>query len=128
MFKKEKILMSLVILMLIVCVCGSISSLATEITAGTNGNGIKITPITGNNTSGNNTSVSATIKNNNTTNNATNNAVTNKVNNATNTSNYSKTNSTKLPYAGTNSSMIFVVLAFAASAIYAYKKVTEYNV
>ena len=52
----------------------------------------------------------------------------NKVKNAVNSSTYEKANTTKLPYAGTNSSMIFVVLAFAASAIYAYKKVSDYNV
>ena len=34
----------------------------------------------------------------------------------------------KLPYAGTNSSVVVVVIALAASAIYAYKKVSDYNI
>lgn len=127
MFKKEKILMSLIVLMLVVCVFGSVHSLATEITATNKVNTTVITPITATNTSTNTTqnktntanlvSISGTVNN--------------KTNNATNSSKYNnvtKTNSTNLPYAGTDSSLIFVVIAFAASAIYAYKKVSEYNV
>ena len=127
MFKKEKILMSLVVLMLVVCVFGSVHSLATEITATPKTNTTVITPITATN---NNTT------NNNTTNNTNLVSISGKVNtvkanNVTNSSKYNnvtKTNSTKLPYAGTDSSLIFIVIAFAASAIYAYKKVSEYNV
>ena len=46
-----------------------------------------------------------------------------------NTSNYnSTTGSNKLPYAGTGTtSVVLIALAFAGSAVYAYKKVTDYN-
>ena len=40
-----------------------------------------------------------------------------------------KANTTaKLPYAGAESSVAIVVIALAASAIYAYKKVSDYNI
>ena len=109
MLKKVKILVSLFMIMLVVWTAFSDSSFATDITA---------------NTSANNTLVITTITAspvNNTANTA------NKVTN-TNSSRYETTNSTKLPYAGSNTSIIFVVLAFVASAAYAYKKVSEYNV
>ena len=124
MLKREKMLISLVLVTLVV-LFGSISSFATDITSGNNTAGtITITASNGNNT----------------TNNATNNTNTNTIsgtvnavsNNTTgnNTSKYNNTttNSTKLPYAGSNSSVVFIVLAFAASAVYAYKKVSDYNV
>lgn len=128
MFKKEKLFMSLVILMLVACVFGSVSSLATEITAGNKVNTTVITPITANTVNtpkntANVVSITGTISNN-TTNKTTNNTV----NNIANSSSYEKTNSTKLPYAGSDSSVVFITLAFIASAIYAYKKVSEYNV
>ena len=52
-----------------------------------------------------------------------------------NTSKYTNSNTnknvnsaTKLPYAGSNSSIVFVGVALVASALYAYKKVSDYNV
>ena len=128
MLKKEKILISLVIITLMVLVFGSISSLATELTA-TNAtqNKITIQAASSNNTAANN-STNTNTNTNSATISGTVNAVGNSTN-KTNTSNYnSTTNSTKLPYAGTNSSVVFIVIGFAASALYAYKKVSDYNV
>lgn len=126
MLKKEKLLISLVMITLMVLVFGSVSSLATEITANTQN---KIT-ITTENVSATNTDTNTNTNTNSTTISGTVNAVSNSTNNTTNSSSYnsSTTNSTKLPYAGTNSSMIFIVIGFAVSAIYAYKKVSDYNV
>lgn len=60
--------------------------------------------------------------------NKTNSNKTNTNTNKTNTSNYNSTGSSKLPYAGTGTtSVVLVALAFAGSAVYAYKKVTDYN-
>ena len=126
-FIKEKMLVSLVVIMLAVMVFGSVNSLATV-----------IKPTTNTNTT--NTSVDNTVGA--TSSNTTNNTNTNKVNaisssvnaisNKTNTTKYNNTNTnksaTKLPYAGSNTSMIFVVVALVISAIYAYKKVSDYNI
>ena len=119
-------LVSLVVIMLAVMVFGSVSSLATV-----------IKPTTNTNTT--NTSVDNTVgaAKENTTNTNTNktNAISSSVNaisNKTNTTKYSNTNTnkaaSKLPYAGSNTSMVFVVVALAASAVYAYKKVSDYNI
>lgn len=61
--------------------------------------------------------------------NKTNSNKTNTNTNKTNTSNYnSTTGSGKLPYAGTGTtSVALIAIAFAGSAVYAYKKVTDYN-
>ncbi len=61
--------------------------------------------------------------------NKTNSNKTNTNTNKTNTSNYNSSNgSSKLPYAGTGTtSVVLIALAFAGSAVYAYKKVTDYN-
>ena len=125
MLKKEKLLISLVMITLMVLVFGSLSSLATELPANTQN---KIT-ITGN-VSATNTNTNTNANTNSATISGTVNAVSNSTNNTSNSSSYnsSTTNSTKLPYAGTNSSMIFIVIGFAVSAIYAYKKVSDYNV
>ena len=119
---KEKMLVSLVVVMLVALVFGSINSMATT-----------ITPKPSNTASSSNTAnkaVGASVSTSNKTgNNAVNN--TNKATNTnkTNTSNYKNTNSAnKLPYAGTNSSTGFVVVALIASALYAYKKVSDYNI
>jgi len=74
--------------------------------------------------------------NTNTTNNTTNNTVNNTTNNATNNSTYnnntnnSSYNNTDLPKAGAGDNVaIFVIIAvFGVSALYAYKKIREYNV
>lgn len=131
--KKEKILVSLVVITLITLVFGSIYSLATtpliqgnsssdENTTGAVNNTVENTT---NNTANNtNNSVGSSIVGSAVSNNSNNTA-----NNATNNrSNNTSTNSSKLPYAGTNSSIVFVVIALAVSALYAYKKVSDYNV
>lgn len=128
---KEKMLVSLVLVMLAIMVFGSVNSLATV-----------IRPTTDTNTA--NTAVDNTVgaaktntANNTNTNKA--NAISSSVsavNNTANTSKYNKTNTntntnkaaTKLPYAGSNTSMVFVVIALTASAVYAYKKVSDYNI
>lgn len=111
--KKEKIIISLVAILMITFATQNIISLATE----GNGNKVTITAQTGNNT------VNQAKNETNTANNVVNNT-TNKVDNKT-TNTESKT---KLPKAGTDSTVIFLVLGFVASAIYAYKKVSDYNV
>ena len=47
--------------------------------------------------------------------------------NESNTSTNS-TKKSKLPYAGTNGTVVFIVVALVASAVYAYKKVSDYNI
>lgn len=129
--RKEKILVSLIVITLIALVIGNVSSLATDLTATPTNNtntgttGAVITASPRNNTVGATTNNTST---NNTTNNTTN--TENNVGSAGNTSRYSNNskNTGKLPYAGSNSSIIFVVIALVASAIYAYKKVSDYNV
>jgi len=124
---KEKILISLVIITLITLVVGNVASLATDLTnTNTNRGWAVISPKAVNNT---NAVGAITDNKNNTVNNASANTVgkVNVTNNtAKNTSSYNNTG--RLPYAGSNSTVIFVVIALAASAIYAYKKVSDYNV
>lgn len=139
--KKFLSVISIVLLILVVC---SVSSLATEPNA-EDGEGTKnkVQTIGATNTN--------KSKSNTNTNKATNKTVdrednevetnvvgsTNKTNsnksntntNKTNSSNYNSSNgSSKLPYAGTGTtSVVLIALAFAGSAVYAYKKVTDYN-
>lgn len=129
--KKEKILVSLVVITLITLVFGSIYSLASTplIQGGSSSDGnttgaVNNTTDNTANAASNNTSaiVGSTVNNTNNTTNSTSNNTTN--NTARNTS----TNTSKLPYAGTSSSVIFIVIALAISALYAYKKVSDYNV
>lgn len=135
---KSKILVSLVVIVLAIAVVGNIISLAAEpvqITSNgssaTDGNTEnKNTNTNTNSNTNSNTDVvgKATNTNNNTNTNKNTNTNTNS-NTNTKTSNYESTNSSKLPYAGTaGSSVVILAVAFAASAIYAYKKVTDYNV
>lgn len=142
MFKnveKSKILLSFVAIALIFVLLGSSYSLATE---DNSGNGITtITATTENETSnntrntntGNNTSNTNTNKTTNITSVVGNNSVNNTANNTSNnTSVYNKTNTTtnssNLPYTGTSSKTIALVVLFGISAVYAYKKVSDYNV
>lgn len=129
---KVKVLVSLVLVVLVAMVVGNVVSLATEPTVTiqptTNNVGVTITSgNTNSNTNKNsntNSAVSATVG-------ATNNAAknTNKVNTNSNTNKNTNTNkAAKLPYAGADSSVAVVVVALAASAIYAYKKVSDYNI
>ena len=130
--RKEKILVSLIAMVMVALVVGNVYSLATE----GNNTGIQLTSNTVNNTANKanatantdadvSTEVSAT--NTNSSNNTSN---TNKAsNNATkNTNTNSNSPTSGLPYAGSNTSIIFIVIALGVSAAYAYKKVSDYNV
>lgn len=132
MLNSKKILVSLVVITLLAITFGSVKSLATQPIVA---NVTTSTTATDNNTTGavtittsNNTVNTANTVANNTV--ATNNTTNNAVNKITNTSSYNTTNTTKksLPYAGTDSTIVFIVLALAVSAVYAYKKVLDYNI
>mgnify|MGYP003318263639 CR=1 FL=1 len=129
--RKEKILVSLVVIILITLVFGSIASLATTPIIANTGTGNtagavnNTTDNTTNNVVNNTGSISATVGNS-ATNNSANNTNTNNTSNSA--KNNTSTNSSTLPYAGTDSSVIFIVIALVASALYAYKKVSDYNV
>ncbi len=125
-FNVKKIVSLVVIITLVTLVFGSVSSLA-----------VSITPADGNtNQSDTNTNVAENENTNTNTNTNTNGAsrissTVNGVGNNTNNNAASKrntNNTTGLPYAGTNTSLVFVVIALVASALYAYKKVSDYNV
>ena len=132
MFKlvKEKMLVTLVVVLLLVMVFGNVKSLATVLrptnTASSNTNKVVENTVGATNTAGNTTNTNKA--------NAVSSSVgaVNNTSNTSNTSKYSNTNTnkstSKLPYAGSNSSMVFVVVALVASAIYAYKKVSDYNI
>ena len=125
--KKFLSVISIVLLILVVC---SASSLATEPNA-EDGEGTKnnIQTIGATNKSKNNTNTNKAT--NKTVDREDNEVETNVVGskNKTNSSNYNSSNgSSKLPYAGTGTtSVVLIALAFAGSAVYAYKKVTDYN-
>ena len=124
---KEKILISLVIITLITLVICNVKAFATEEVSNTNNSVsarqiITATPV--NNTGANNTA-SNTANETNTNSSNTSNNVVNNTNSSRNSSSY--VNSSSLPYAGTSSSIIFIVIALGVSAIYAYKKVKEYG-
>lgn len=139
-FKKEKILVSLVVITLITLVFGSIYSLAStpliadtntsatdENTTGAVNNQASNTNTNTNTGSSSSTAIVGSTVNTNTNTNSNTNTNTNRNTLANNTVK-NTTNSSKLPYAGTNSSVIFVVIALAISALYAYKKISDYNV
>lgn len=131
---KEKMLVSLVLVILAIMVFGSVESLATVIRPTTDGNTTNTANTVVDNTVGAAGSNTTNTNTNTNTNKA--NAISSSVGSAnkTNTSKYNNTNTntnkaaSKLPYAGSNSSMVFVVVALIASAIYAYKKVSDYNI
>ena len=154
---KSKILFSLIVLVLAIALVGNVISLATEptqITSSSNSTPITTTQIGASNTSGNtntntntntnaigNVNISTSIvsatntnTNKNTNTNSNTNVNTNSnTNSNTNTnkssSNYATNKTGKLPYAGTSSSSIIILgIAFALSAVYAYKKVKDYNI
>lgn len=129
---KGKKLMFVIVEMIIFCLAlGCISSYAAEVKT--------ITPknTTTSNTSNTLNTVDEDEEEENTNKNTNSNTNTNKnkVNSISNrnSSNYSNTNknasnSSELPYAGEgNSSIVFVGIALAASAVYAYKKISEYK-
>ncbi len=126
MFKlrKEKLLVSLIVILMVVLAIGNVTSLATAPT---------ITATGGNNKN----TINAALSSNNAANVGASESVSAGVNNSSNKTNTNKTNSNKtntnrvsssLPYAGTSGTVVFVVVALAASAIYAYKKVSDYNI
>ncbi len=139
--RKSKILLSLFAICLMMVLFGNLYSLATEDNTAGN-NPVTITPTTNENvgqganntntsnntgnkasivaTSGNNTANNTNVSSNNTNNTANNNT---SVYNTNNTS-----NSSHLPYTGTNSKGMLLIVVFAVSAVYAYKKVSDYNV
>ena len=126
---KEKMFISLIVITLIALVVGNVASLATDLTntGNTSGGSAVISPKAVNNTN----AVGAITANNTTNNTSGGNTVGSIANNTSkntskNTSSYNSTG--KLPYAGSDSTVIFVVIALAASALYAYKKVSDYNV
>lgn len=56
------------------------------------------------------------------------NKIDNKIDNKTNnTSNNTSNNSAKMPNAGVDYSIVFVIITCGVSTIYAYKKIREYN-
>ena len=138
---KKKIL-SILIITILFCVCVLNSKVfATNIVTIDASNTSVTTPNTG---AGTITITSGNTATNNTTNTNTTNNTTNtntSVNNLTSSNNVAKNNvssynnisnkantSAGLPYTGSNSSIVFIVIAFVASAIYAYKKIRDYNI
>ena len=134
MYKSKKILLSLVIVSLLVLAFGSVNSLATQpITV------MNVSSTTVDNGTTGTTGATIQINSNNTTtlgasvNNTVSGTVNNSVNNVANSTSYNTTNSTnttksKLPYAGSDSSTVLIIIALAVSAVYAYKKVSDYNI
>lgn len=134
--RKVKLLVSLIIVLVTVLAVCDVKSLATTpaITATTGNKTVNsvLTNEAAENTKATESQEAAGNSANNTanTNKAANNTNTNSTNTEKNESNTS-TNSTKkskLPYAGTNGTVVFIVIALAASAVYAYKKVSDYNI
>lgn len=136
---KEKFLVSLVVIIMLVLAVGNVNSLATSTLLLPTNTSSKNTAnaasaLTNNNvantgatdelgTSGNSSNTNSNRSRNNTSN-------TNASNRTRNTNNTEKESSSgnKLPYAGTNGTVVFVVIALALSAVYAYKKVSDYNI
>ena len=137
-----KKLLSVISILLLILVSGSVSSLATELNSDNEAeSGTVQIGSTNSNKSSSNTNKANTSKVNAAKNNVEENAVgatntnknkTNTNTNKANTSSYNSTNSSsnssKLPYAGTSTtSVVLIAIAFIGSAIYAYKKVSDYN-
>ena len=135
--RKVKLLVSLIIVLVTVSVVCNVNSLATTpavtVKPGNSNANSVLTNEASENTKA--TEEQGATRNNSTNNTRNTNTTTNNTNtntNGTNTNkNESNTNSTKkskLPYAGTNGTVVFIVVALAASAVYAYKKVSDYNI
>lgn len=141
---RKKLIVSLVVMMIVFLVCGmsvfasdsgtqplttiksgNNSSNATSIkpvnSSTNNGTSITggntITPITGSNSANKSTTPISTNSN------SSSSTYTTK-NNSNNTNTES---SSELPYTGVNYSVVFVIIALVISAVYAYKKVSDYN-
>lgn len=135
--KKEKILVSLIVAILVALVIGNVSSLATDLTDTDKKTGtIKPTNTASQNeekedkdTNKANTVGAVKDDKDNNTNKNTNTNINTNTNKSKTSNTANNTNSVgKLPYAGSNTSLVFVVIALVASALYAYKKVSDYNV
>lgn len=135
--KKQKLLISLLIVAVVAILFGNVMSDATQLT----GNSVTVTPSTTNATNTNAGSISINASTTNATTNNTVNTNATSINAAVSSYNNTNTNSTvntakntantsKLPYAGNGNILGAVVLAvaFVGSALYAYKKVSDYNV
>lgn len=135
--RKSKILTSLALIACVIFLLGTIAVYAdsqpTTITT--------ITTTSGNNTVENEVEnkvenkVENETKDNTTTNNSANpitigGSTNNSANRlgASSTNNSATTSKDDLPYTGSNYSIVFVIVALGISAVYAYRKVTEYNV
>lgn len=135
--KKEKLFVSLIMVLVVILMVGTVNSFATELTVSVDDEETEAVENKAANTIGATIKASNTAKKTNTTKNTvtkntanTANKVTNKVNNTANkVSNYAnKTETSSLPYAGSDSTIILVVAALGISAVYAYKKVVDYNI
>lgn len=136
--RKVKLLVSLIIVLVTVFAVCNVNSLATTPTVTVKSGNSNANSVLTNDAAEN---TKATDEQGATKNSANNVANTKKASNNTNTNknetntnkneSNTSTNSTKkskLPYAGTNGTVVFIVVALAASAIYAYKKVSDYNI
>ncbi len=126
--RKSQILLSIVVIALLFVLLGNVHSLATE--AGSS-NTVTITATTQNTSTTDNTSNTANVSG--TSNissivSASGNSANQTANNTSTYNNTTTSNSSGLPYTGTNSKTILLVVVFGISAIYAYKKVSDYNV
>ena len=140
MSKKKILSIAIIAILFIVCVLNS-TAFATNIvtidasntsasTGGTTGAGSITITSSSNNVVSNNTATESAANNtavNNLTTSTNNAAKTNLVSSYNNTANKANT-ANGLPYTGSDSSIVFIFIAFVASAIYAYKKVRDYNV
>ena len=115
------IMLAVILLVLIQAPVQATSPIPTNNSAGT-GNGIQNIPTI--NQPSNNTANTANTTNNVTNVPSINNGIKNNTSN-TNKSNY--TNTSSLPKAGVDYSVLFVIVACVASGIYAYIKIRDYN-
>lgn len=118
MKEKKIVLVVLAIIMLIIIGANTVLATNTPIVIQPSNNTSNVV----NNSATNNTA-------NNTVNNTTNNSTNNIVGNVSNSSKYNNTNTTNLPKTGANDYALIAVIAICiVSAIYAYKKIRDYNV
>ncbi len=134
--KKEKLVISLIIMVVMICAFAVNTMASSEpqtLTRNSNtssltpiSNGTSLTP-TGNTATGSGETTSLTPSTNNTNTNSSRNAV----NNAGSTSYRNLASNTtsdeNLPYTGSSYGIVFVIIALVISAVYAYKKVSDYN-
>ena len=130
MSSKSKKILGLITIVVLLLVCiGNSKSLATsnipQITVGNT----SANRVNADTASGINITIGETTGQNKNTNTNTN-INTNKNTNKNNASVYtnSNRNTSGLPYTGTSDSMLFIIIALLVSAVYAYKKIRDYNV